>query len=95
MSQLEAVEALLRSEFGGTLGKEALDPSEDLLARGVIDSFGLIGLIAALEGTFGIDIVDEDVVPENFQTLQQLAAFVEAKRSAGGSGGRSDARAGD
>ena len=95
MSQLEAVEEVLRSEFGGTLGNGSLDPGEDLLARGVIDSFGLIGLIAALEGKFGIDIVDEDVVPENFQTLQELAAFVEAKRAAGGPGGRSGVRAGD
>jgi acyl carrier protein len=94
MSQMEAVEAVLRSEFGGRIGEGSLDPGDDLLARGVIDSFGLIGLIASLERTFGIDIVDEDVVPEHFQTLEQLAAFVEAKRSAGGPIGSPDVRTG-
>ncbi len=91
MSQVEAVEAVLRSEFRGALGDMPLDPREDLLARGVIDLFGLIGLIASLEHTFGIQIVDEDVVPEHFQTLEQLTAFVESKLSAGGAGGRAGA----
>lgn len=86
MDQRQAVEAVLRSEFGGTLGQRSLEPTEDLLASGVINSFGLIGLIASLESTFGIVIVEEDVVPEHFRTLEHLAAFVEAKLSAAGSG---------
>jgi acyl carrier protein len=88
MNQLQAVEMVVRSEFAGSLRQRPLDPSEDLLANGVIDSFGLIGLIASLERTFGIEIVEEDVVPEHFQTLEQLARFVEAKLAAGDSGGR-------
>ena len=95
MSQLKAVEAVLRSEFGGTLGQRPIDPTEDLLASGVIDSFGLITLIAALERTFGISIIEEDVVPEHFQTPEQLAAFVEAKLAAAGSGGQPAVGAGD
>jgi acyl carrier protein len=95
MSQLVAVEAVLRSEFGGALGRRPIDPTEDLLAHGVIDSFGLIGLIASLERTFGIEIVEEDVVPEHFQTLERLAAFVEAKLSAGGSREQPTVNAGD
>lgn len=95
MSHLEAVEAVLRSEFGSMLGDGPLDPRQDLLASGVIDSFGLISLIASLEQTFGIDIVDQDVVPENFQTLEQLAAFVTAKLTPGGAGGGPGVRAGD
>jgi acyl carrier protein len=95
MHQLQAVEAVLRSEFGGTLGQRPIDPTEDLLANGVIDSFGLIGLIASLERTFGIEIVEEDVVPEHFQTLEQLAAFVETKLSAGNPGEQPAASADD
>ena len=87
MSQMEAVEAILRRDFGGSLGSGPLDPRADLLARGIIDSFGLIGLIASLEKAFGIEIVEEDIVPEHFQSLERLAAFVDAKTS--GSGDRS------
>lgn len=89
MSHLEAVEGILREDFGGSLGKGPLDPKSDLLARGIIDSFGLIGLIASLEKTFGIEIVEEDIVPDNFQSLERLAAFVDAKTSDGSFGSRS------
>jgi len=95
MNQLQAVEAVVRSEFGGALRQRTIDPSEDLLASGVIDSFGLIGLISSLERTFGIEIIEEDVVPEHFQTLEQLAAFVEAKLSPGGSREQAAASASD
>lgn len=88
MVHLGTVEAVLRSEFGGRLGDGSLDPGQDLLASGVIDSFGLIGLITALEKTFGITIDDSDVVPEHFQTPAQIAAFVEVKRSSDGPGER-------
>lgn len=82
MSELAAVEAVIRSEFGGRLGDGPLDPARDLLASGVIDSFGLIGLISSLERRFSIEIADQDVVPENFQTLDRMSAFVESKRRA-------------
>jgi acyl carrier protein len=84
MTQRTAVEGVLRSEFGGTLGQRPIDPAEDLLVGGIIDSFGLVTLITSLEGTFGINIGEEDVVPENFQTLAQLTAFVDAKLAAAG-----------
>jgi acyl carrier protein len=95
MDRREAVEAVLRSEFGGPLGQRPLDPDDDLLASGVIDSFGLIGLISALESRFGIAIVEEDVVPEHFQTVDQIAAFVDAKLSAAGSSGQPDVGSSD
>jgi acyl carrier protein len=79
MSNAQAVEAVLRENFGASLGSGPLDAKADLLAQGVIDSFGLIGLIASLESTFGIEIAEEDVVPENFQSLEQLEAFVTTK----------------
>lgn len=79
MAIIEDVEKILHDEFGANLGKESIDPDEDLLARGVIDSLGVMKLITALEKTFGVHVADEDVVPENFQSLKALADFVELK----------------
>jgi acyl carrier protein len=79
MSILENLEGILRAEFGASLGKESLDPDKDLLANGIIDSLGVIRLIVSLEDAFGIEVRDEDVVPENFQSLNCLAKFVEQK----------------
>ncbi len=56
-------------------------PDDPLLgAGGVVDSFGLHNLIVFIESTFGIEVGDLDIVPENFQTLAALAAFIERKQ---------------
>jgi acyl carrier protein len=81
MSILENLRTLLAESAGANLGAELLDPDEDLLARGIIDSLGVLKVIVALENMFGIEVMDEDVVPENFQSLNCLAKFVEQKRS--------------
>jgi acyl carrier protein len=81
MSILEKLRTLLAESAGANLSTELLDPDEDLLARGIIDSLGVLKVIVALENMFGIEVMDEDVVPENFQSLNCLAKFVEQKRS--------------
>ncbi len=48
---------------------------------GVVDSVGLHQLINHLESTFGIEVDDLDIVPENFSTLSVLVAYIGRKRS--------------
>ena len=79
MKILEDVEKILLTEVAVDLGRESLDPDEDLLAQGIIDSLGVVRLIVSLEKAFGIEVIDEDVVPENFQRLDILVKFVEQK----------------
>ena len=50
-----------------------------LIDNQVIDSLGTISLVSALEDEFGIDVDDEDLVPDNFATIGQIAAFIESK----------------
>lgn len=52
------------------------DASTDLIEEGILDSMSLVRLIAFLEERFGIDLLDEDVVPQNFQTLRALESLV-------------------
>jgi acyl carrier protein len=47
---------------------------------GILDSTGFLGLITFTEEKFGIKIADEEVVPENFDTLRKISAFVERKK---------------
>ena len=79
MTVMEDVEQVLLTEVARDLGRESLDPDEDLLATGIIDSLGVVKLIVSLEKAFRIEVKDEDVVPENFQSLDSLAKFVEQK----------------
>ena len=49
------------------------------LDNGIIDSTGVLELIAFLETEFAITIEDTEIVPENLDTLDRVAAFLERK----------------
>jgi acyl carrier protein len=57
-----------------------LDPNQSLVSSGVIDSLAILRLIAFLEERFGIIVEDEEVVSDNFDTLNIITAFVEGKK---------------
>lgn len=77
MNILDSIERVLLTEIAAGLDKKTLDPDEDLLEQGIIDSLGLMKLIAFLEKTFNIKIVDDEIVPENFQSLNRMVTLVE------------------
>jgi len=60
-----------------------LDPDESLLTNGILDSLGVLDVVAFLETEFKITVTDEDLLPENFESLGRLTAFVEEKLSFG------------
>lgn len=51
-----------------------------LLDRQVLDSLGIFQLVSFLEDEFGVEIDDEELVPEHFGTLGSIAGLVNAKR---------------
>ncbi|HOX25363.1 MAG TPA: acyl carrier protein [Candidatus Krumholzibacteria bacterium] len=53
-----------------------------LLDNGIIDSTGVMELVAFLEGDFGLSIADEDLVPENLDSVDNLVAFITRKQAA-------------
>ncbi len=53
--------------------------SDSLLESGVVDSTGVLELVMFLETSFKIEVQDEDLVPENLDTIRDLASFVERK----------------
>ena len=61
--------------------KQGVTNSDPLLDSGIIDSLGILQLIAFIENEFGIYFSDADLLPEIFQTLDALAAFMQQKGS--------------
>ena len=49
---------------------------------GIIDSTGVLEVVSFLEETFGIVVGDSEMLPENLDSVQNLVAFIERKRSA-------------
>jgi acyl carrier protein len=50
--------------------------SADFIREGVLDSYDLVTIVSALDGTFNISIEGEDVVPENFCSLKAIGELL-------------------
>lgn len=55
---------------------------QSLLDSGIIDSVGVMELVSYLEGDHGLQIQDEDLMPENLDSIADLAAFILRKQAA-------------
>ncbi len=60
-----------------------LKDDDSLLAKGILDSLEILKLTTFIEETFGFVVGDEELVPENFETLASLGRFIEEKRAKG------------
>lgn len=63
-------------------GQIAYDPTLNLLDSGTIDSLAMIDLVVFLEDTFGISVATDDLIPDNFATLDAIADYVARSSSA-------------
>lgn len=55
---------------------EGLDPTEDLLGSGILDSLGMMRLIAFIEEEFDYKVPPEDMVIENFMTVENITNYL-------------------
>jgi len=69
-----------------------LTDQDRLLQRGVIDSMGVMELIAFLRSEFGVDVADEDITESNLGTLADIARYVTTKRGNGTTSGTNGGR---
>ncbi len=54
-------------------------PGDSLLEKGIIDSTGILELVTFLEAQYAITVEDDEVIPDNLDSLQNLTAFVTRK----------------
>ncbi len=60
----------------------SIDGDAPLISSGLIDSFSLVDLALFVEDTFGVRIEDTELNADSFDSLRQLAALIESRRSA-------------
>lgn len=58
-----------------------LGHDDSLIEAGVIDSLGIMKLLVFLNEKFSINIEDEEVIPENFETIQAITSMIESKKN--------------
>ncbi len=65
---------LLFSDNGAALADE-----ESFLDSGIVDSLGVLELATFVEDTFGFEVPDEEVIPDNFDSISKLTAYINRK----------------
>jgi len=56
--------------------RDMVGDDESLFERGIIDSLGLIQLVSFLEDRFKLQVEDEELIPDNFETVNQLKEYI-------------------
>jgi len=56
---------------------ESLDATDSFLERGILDSTGILEFVAFLEDTWKIEVDDADLVPDNLDSIERAARYVE------------------
>ncbi len=68
------IDSFLYGQDGNTL-----DDDVSFLRNGIIDSTGVLELVSFVQEKYGIPVTDEELLPENFDSLNKLACFITKK----------------
>lgn len=80
---MKTIEEILRSfvetNFLFSADGYAYTDETSFLENGIIDSTGILELVAFIEEQFNISISDSEVIPENFDSINCLSNFIKGK----------------
>jgi len=72
-TEIDTLLAYIRSETGHV---GAINPDDDLLAAGILDSFSIVTLAMFAQEQFGVEFEAEDLVRDNLASLSSLVALI-------------------
>ncbi|MGI9478324.1 MAG: acyl carrier protein [Hyphomicrobiaceae bacterium] len=76
----QQIRAFVESRFP-LVAAANLGDDDSLFESGAIDSLGLLDVVGFLEDELGLEIDDDDMEPENFETIAEMIRFAESKRA--------------
>jgi acyl carrier protein len=82
MDHTHLIKKFIVTEFLTDVAADELPSDYDLLANGVIDSLGLLKVVAWLEQEFRVEVGDLDISPDNFRTVAAIQSFIAASAGA-------------
>ena len=81
MSELNAkLKEFIMTEISPDLNLAQLDDNEPLIESGIIDSLGVLKIMAFLDEEFGIDLSAEQIKLENFKNVTSICSLVETNK---------------
>lgn len=66
--------------FGDQSGRFAFSDTDSLQELGIVDSTGVLELVCHLQERYGIAVADEELVPDNLDSVDRIARFIDRKR---------------
>ena len=82
MSVNQQVRNYILENYLFTDDQSELSDNDSFLEKGILDSTGILEVIYFIEEEFGIKVQDEEMVPENLDSVDRIVAFVDRKASA-------------
>lgn len=79
MSTKKQVRNYILENFLFTDDQSALKDDDSFLTQGIIDSTGILEVIYFLEEEFGIKLEDEEIIPENLDSVNNIVSLVARK----------------
>jgi acyl carrier protein len=76
---ISVITQFIRENFIAGRSDVTLDPDQSLIESGIMDSTGVLELVEFLESTYGIRVEDEELVPENLETINNILKFLQTK----------------
>ena len=62
--------------------EQGIGPGDSLFDTGIVDSLGVLEIVMFLETEFGVAALDDDMVPDHFESIEAIARFVGRKIAA-------------
>lgn len=82
MTEFASIREFITSEFAPDLKPADLPDDLDLIQSGIIDSLGVLKLVAFLEDRYSLTIAPEELDAELYKSLDAISALVAAKSQA-------------
>lgn len=78
----QQIRSYIMGNYLFTADDSELKDADSLMLRGIIDSTGAMEMILFLEETFGITVAEEEMVPENLDSVDKIVDFMGRKEGA-------------
>ena len=71
----------IKNELHSSTPNLDIEPDDDLLSAGLVDSIGMMRLIQYIEEQFSIKVAPQDMTIENFITVDAMAKYISASKT--------------
>ena len=73
------ITSYIEKNFLFGLSDKSFNDNDSFLDKGIIDSTGILEIVSYVEEKFGMEVKDEELIPDNFDSINKLVRYIERK----------------